>query len=205
MNVLGIILFLSSMFFLITVFAIKIIKNVSIREALRILVKSIVDEAKDLMKETSTVTSYPILIGWDGCRINPQLVEDSFSAMIKNFDVCCYSGSGFYDNGNLYCYKFKIMYKPESVDMSYFDKLIQKQAEEVLEKFLQQQMISLNTESMTFTNIEQNGWLFVYYAVNENGIKRLDSCKQQKRTFQRKAVTTSHSEMKENWDKNDPP
>lgn len=205
MNVLKIILFLSFMFFLITIFAIKIIKNVSIQEALRIFVKFMVDEAKDMMKETSNVASYPVCIGWDGYRINPRIVEDAFSAMMKNFDVCCYSGSGYYDNGNLYCYKFKIMYKPESVDMSYFDKLIQKQAEEVLEKFLQQQMIILNTESMTFTDIRQDGWLIVYYAVNEEGIKRLDSYKQQKRMFQRKAVTTSHSEMKENWDKSDPP
>lgn len=81
---------------------------------------------------------YPVLIGYDGERILPQLVNSAFEEVRSNFAVCYNVKYAFLHDENIIAYKFSIRRKVDSL------------SDEVLQELIQAQVVKILTETMQF-------------------------------------------------------
>lgn len=184
--------------FLIVIACIMFIKNCSAKDATRILQKFFKDIASAICTASQPKQFYPTLVGFDGNRILPQLVDVAFATVRKNFSVCYCDANDYQFNCNVMRYRFSIQRKPDSMDDDTLLPLIQKQCEEVLAQTMRLYDCYLPAEPLTVVELFPN-FLFVAFARNEAGIKEIDAYKNKMRRRKAQAEQTTHSRMSENW------
>lgn len=192
--------------FAISVLSVKFCKGCSVKDATIICkncVKNFLGELLTTLLEPVPAPTqlYPVLVGWDGCRIQPQFVDAEFSTVRANF-ASCYCINAFLSNdGNLVIYKFDIMHKPGGLDNDVLGQLVQKQTEEILANTMRCYDCYLPAEPLTLTEVFPHS-LNVAFARNDAGIKILD---EQKRKMQKRKSLSQRPEnppMREKWEDN---
>lgn len=148
-------------------------------------------------EQTSNSVVYPTIVGFDGNRVILALVDQEFKTVRANF-ASCYC-STFSLSPNIIQYRFNIQRKPDSLPDEVLELLIQKQSEEILARTMRMYDCYLPTEPLTVTEIRPEA-LFVAFARNEDGIKRLDLLKQNIRRRKYSAnCQPDHGSMTEDW------
>lgn len=192
--------------FAISVLSVKFCKNCSVRDATIICkncVKGFLKELLTTLFEPVPVQEqfYPVLVGWDGCRVLPQLADSEFSTVRENFASCYCTNIILPEDSTLVIYKFDAMRKPGGLDDDMLGQLVQKQTEEVLANTMRRYDCYLPAEPLTLTEVFPHV-LYVAFARNDAGIKILD---EQKRKMQkRKALSErpGNPTMREKWEDN---
>lgn len=148
-------------------------------------------------EQTSISVVYPTIVGFDGNRVIPALVDQEFQTVRANF-ASCYC-SAFSLNPNNIQYRFNIQRKPDSPTDEVLEQLIQKQSEEILARTMRMYDCYFPTEPLTVTELRPEA-LFVAFARNEEGIKQLDRMKQNIRRRKHSASRQpDHGSMTEDW------
>ncbi len=190
--------------FAISVLSVKFCKNCSVKDAAIICKNSVIHFWKELLTALlepapAQEPSYPVMVGWDGCRIQPQFVDSEFSAVRADFASCYCTNITLSEDGTLAVYRFDIMRKLGGLDDDVLGQLVQKQTEEILANTMRCYDCYLPAEPLTLTEIFPHV-LYVAFARNEAGIKTLD---EQKRKMQKRKALTEHpgnAPMRENWE-----
>ncbi len=128
---------------------------------------------------------YPTIVGWDGNRIVPQLVDADFHSISENF-LCCFCTNFGYKN-DLVVYQFDILRNPTSHEDKMLEAIIQKQAEKVVTKTMRMYDFYLPPEPLTHIELFPTK-LYVAFARTEDGIKILD---ERKLKIQKRKVTSN--------------
>ncbi len=193
--------------FTMGVLIVKFCKGCSIREATVICrdsVKNFLGELLTTLLEPVPAPPqlYPVLVGWDGYRIQPQFVDAEFSAVRADFASCYCTNAVLSKDNALVVYRFDIMRKPGGLDDDVLGELVQKQTEEVLANTMRLYDCYVPAEPLTLTEVFPHS-LNVAFARNEAGIKILDAQKRKMR--RRKALTErpGNATMRKNWEDDD--
>ena len=155
---------------------------------------------KALFEETQTQTQYqyPVLVGFDGNRILPQLVDVEFEKVRQNFAVCYCNNHTLEKDESLVIYSFAISRKPNSLEDEELEKLIQKQVEEILARTMRSCDCYIPTEPLTHVELKST-LLLIAFARNSRGVAKLDKAKKVVRRRRAEASQTSHTNLTENW------
>lgn len=192
--------------FAISVLSVKSCKNCSVKDATIICKNSVRNFLGELLTALlepvpAPTQLYPVLVGWDGCRVQPQFVDAEFSAVRANFASCYCTGITLSEDGTLAVYRFDIMRKPGGLDDDVLGQLVQKQTEEVLANTMRCYDCYIPAEPLTLTEVFPHS-LNVAFARNDAGIKILDG---QKRKMQKRKALSQHQgnpTMREKWEDN---
>lgn len=192
--------------FAISVLSVKFCKNCSVRDATIICkdsVKNFFGELLTALFEDAPVQErfYPVLVGWDGYRVLPQLVDSEFSTVREDFASCYCTNIVLTKDNAFVIYQFSIMRKPGGLDDDVLGQLVQKQAEEILANTMRLYDCYIPAESLTLTEVFPN-ILYVAFARNGEGVKILD---EQKRKMQKRKALSQHQgnpTMREKWEDN---
>lgn len=206
MNILFVMFLIFSIIFVISVLSVKFCKNCSVKDATIICkncVKNFLGELLTTLLEPVPAPPqlYPVLVGWDGYRIQPQFVDTEFSAVRANFASCYCTNITLSEDGALVVYRFDIMRKPGGLDDDVLGQLVQKQTEEVLANTMRCYDCYIPAEPLTLTEVFPHS-LNVAFARNDAGIKILDK---QKRKMQKRKSLSQRPEnppMREKWEDN---
>lgn len=188
-----------------SVLTVTLYKNCSVRDATiicRDCVKNFFGELLAALLEDAPVPErlYPVLVGWDGFRILPQLVDSEFSAVRENFASCYCIGITLPGDNTLVIYKFDIMRRPGStLDDGMLQQLIQKQSEEILANTMRVYDCYIPAEPLTHTEVFPHA-LYVAFARNNAGIELLN--RRKLKTQRRKALAErpERPPMRERWE-----
>lgn len=195
-----IILFLT----LTIIFLISVIKKCSAKEATKIFKQFIAQIFGELLKPTPPPEPvYPVLVGYDGYRIVPELVNEEFSIIRDNFLLLYTTGAIISPDGNSVKYRFAIERKPDCPDDEILQSLVQKQTEEILTRTLLAYDCYMSAETLTAVELMPN-CLNVAFARTQTGIQQLDDLKQR---IRRRQIASKrqrqNKEFREKW-KNEP-
>ena len=169
---------------LIIIFFISVVKNCSGKEAAKILKKFMAETFGELFKPNPPPEPvYPVLVGYDGYRIVPELVNEEFSIIRNNFLFFYNNAAIIASDGHSVKYRFAIERKPDCPDDEILQSLIQKQAEEILTRTLLAYDCYMSAEALTAVELKPN-CLYVAFARTQTGIQQLDDLKQRIRRRQ---------------------
>lgn len=144
---------------------------------------------------------YPVLVGYDGYRILPQLVDAEFAAVRENFASCYCTKITLKEDNTIIIYHFDIMRKPDGLDDDMLEQLIQKQSEEIVINTMRTYDCYLPVEPLTLVELLPHT-LNVAFARNKAGIELLDRLKRKMRKRKALAARPENHTMKEKWDDN---
>lgn len=133
---------------------------------------------------------FPTIIGWDGNRILPQLVDAEFHSVSENFSACFCTNFGF-QNDDLVMYQFDILRKPNIYEDKVLEEIIQKQTEKIVAKTMHIYDFYLPPEPLTHIELFPTK-LYVAVARTEDGIKILDNRKLQRQKRKVKLTRNFH-------------
>lgn len=166
------------------IFFISVVKNCSGKEAAKILKKFMTEIFGELFKPAPPPEQvYPVLVGYDGYRIVPELVNGEFSIIRDNFLFFYNNAAIIAPDGHSVKYRFAIERRPDSPDNEILQPLIQKQAEEILTRTLLAYDCYMSAEALTAVELKPN-CLYVAFARTQTGIQQLDDLKQRIRRRQ---------------------
>ncbi len=153
-----------------------------------------------LGNEPQNVIRFPVYVGWDGNRINLQLVNDSFKKVEEHFNVCYCTRTAELFQGNCISYVFEIQRKINTPEDEELELLIQKESEEILAKVMMCNEFFYPAELLTVVEIHQN-ILIITFATCPAGIEQIEKRKQF--LYQRKMQSkkqSPHNEFSEAWE-----
>lgn len=161
--------------FILSIIGVMVFKKCSVKNA-TIICR---DFTKDILgglfePAPPPIIYYPTIVGWDGTRIIPELVDSEFEAVCRNF-ACCFC-TKFSLTNDLVMYQFDIIRSPNSYDDKVLSGIIQKQAEKVVTKTMRIYDCYLPPEPISLIELFDTR-LCVAFARTEAGIKILDDRK----------------------------
>lgn len=183
----------------LSVFGVMLFKKCSVKEATIFCREFVKEVFRALFAPTPLPKQYyPTIVGWDGFRIVPNLVDSEFHIVRENFISCFCTYCGLRENEDLVLYQFDILRKPDSYEDEILEKIIQKQSEEIVTNTMRMYDFYLPSEPLTLAELFPTR-LCVVFARTEDGIKKLDEEKQRMR--KRKSLTSSSKKdaMTETW------
>ena len=186
--------------FLVSILLVMMITRCSFEDAVRKVRSMYVRFAKALFSsEPKSVPEYPVYVGSDGVRVLPTLVDRDFAKIREHFNVC-YTDD-FKNFSNSIAYRFNIQQKPDYMEESVLETLIQKQAEEVLANHMREFDFYHPAEPLTFA-VFSKGYLWIGFAKTPEGIAQFDTQKQRlrKRRLSQKQEDRSEQPFVEKWD-----
>ena len=100
--------------FTLGVLIVKFCKSCPVKQATAICkdsVKNFFGELLTALFEDAPVQEqfYPVLVGWDGCRVLPQLVDSEFSTVREDFASCYCTNIVLTEDNAFVIYQFSIM------------------------------------------------------------------------------------------------
>lgn len=142
---------------------------------------------------------YPVLVGWDGNRIVPRLVNEEFREVCANFAVCYNVQIGLTKDDDIIAYRFSIQRKTDSLPDEVLQVLIQRQTEQILTETMQTYNCYISAEPLTVVELRKHD-LMVGFARTPDGITKIDTMKQNIMIKQnRKKQEHTSSTFTENW------
>lgn len=154
---------------------------------------------KGLLTTSSAKQSfYPVLVGYDGCRILPRLVDSSFDDLRKNFQTCFCVNYELSADASYVRYYFDILRKPDTTKDDDILPLLQKQAEETLTYTMRLHDCYVPAEPLTAVELYPNV-LQVTFAQNDAGIQYIDDIKHKIRKRMILSNQQPHNAMREKW------
>ena len=201
MSYIILILILITMMMMSVIFIISKTKKCSIEEATKIFKNFTSSICNALLQsEQPPEPVYPVIVGYDGYRIVPRLVDEEFSAVRSNFSLCYINAFSVSSDGHSVKYRFAINRKPDSPDDESLQLLIQKQTEEILTRTLLSCDCYMPSEPLTAVELKQN-CLYVAFARTQTGIQQLDEIKQRIRRRQIAGRRQAQNEnFREQWE-----
>lgn len=176
--------------FIIAVGFVMLIRRCSVREATASCVKFVKEIFDTLFApEPPPKYYYPIIAGYDGYRILPQMVENEFSAVCDDFLSCVCVNFSVHDDVVVYC--FEILRKPHFLTDAELETMIQKQSEAVAIKTMRRYDTYLPAEPLTYIELFPTK-LYVAFARTKEGIRLLDGRKMQRQHRKVKAAYRCH-------------
>ncbi|MCI9143073.1 MAG: hypothetical protein HFH87_10680 [Lachnospiraceae bacterium] len=146
---------------------------------------------------------YPVLVGWDGCRVQTQFVDAEFSAVRANFASCYCTRVNYDESSSCVTYVFDVMRKPGStLDDNILRQLIQKQSEEILANTMRTYDCYIPAEPLTEVFLFRN-MLSITFARNTAGVELLDKRKQKMQKRKALSQRPENTPMRENWEDSD--
>ena len=193
--------------FTLGVLIVKFCKSCSVKQATAICKDSVKNFFRELLAalfEDAPVQErfYPVLVGWDGCRVLPQLVDSEFSTIREDFASCYCTNIVLTEDNAFVIYQFSIMRKPGGLDDDTLGQLVQKQAEEILANTMRFYDCYIPAEPLTLTELFPHV-LNVAFARNDAGIKVLDEQKRKMQKLKALSERPGNPPMREKWEGND--